>query len=357
MTPAHMSLRERLLTTLRGGTSDRIPWSIYAWLLPHTPAGFHMHHKGLALMGSARVYHETLDQVELSETRRTVNGRTTIQTRYETPVGTLTQEAAAESGYGTHYRQKYLISAPEDYAMAQFIIEHMHCEPDFTGWRQQDELMGDGGIVVGEIIPVPILQLMVDWMGAQGLAEGIYLYRDRFDSLISAYERVYQRQVQIAADSPAEIIWFPDNVTGSIISPKIFERYCAPVYAQAMPLMRQASKIPVAHYDGDNRSLVPSLAHTDLPVIEAFTPPPMGNLSVAEAKSAWPDKAIWVNFPGNYFLEDSATIEAYTLDLLTAAAPGGRLLIGCTEDFPVPQFQKAFDAIGRALAHYQGYEW
>jgi hypothetical protein len=352
-----MSLRERLLTTLRGSVSDRIPWTIYSWLLPHTPAGFRMHSRGLALMGSARLYRDTLDQVEISESRRTVNGRTKVRTCYETPVGTLTQESATESGYGTHYRQKYLLTNPEDYAVAQFILEHTQCEPDFSGWLQQDDLMGDGGIVVGEILPVPILQLMVDWMGAQGLAEGIYLYRDRFDALIAAYERIYHRQVEIAAASPAEIIWFPDNVTGSIISPKLFGRYCAPVYARAMPLMRQSAKIPVAHYDGDNRTLISSLAGTDLPVMEAFTPPPMGDLAVAEAKRVWPDKTIWVNFPGNYFLESSEAITAYTFDLLSTSAPGGRLLIGCTEDFPIPQFEKTFDAIGRALAAYQGDAW
>jgi hypothetical protein len=33
-----MTLRERLLTTLRGGVSDRIPWNVYAWLLPNSGA-------------------------------------------------------------------------------------------------------------------------------------------------------------------------------------------------------------------------------------------------------------------------------------------------------------------------------
>ena len=48
-----MTLRERLLTGLRGGKPDRIPWSIYAWLLPETPAAHELHAKGLGLMGAA----------------------------------------------------------------------------------------------------------------------------------------------------------------------------------------------------------------------------------------------------------------------------------------------------------------
>ncbi|MGQ9555745.1 MAG: hypothetical protein ACUVWR_16725, partial [Anaerolineae bacterium] len=94
-----------------------------------------------------------------------------------------------------------------------------------------------------------------------------------------------------------------------------------------------------------------------LPVIEAFTPPPMGDVSVAEAKAAWPDKVVWVNFPGSYFLEPAEVIEEYTMGLLEEGAPGGRLVIGCTEDYPYSEFEKTFTAIGKAMARYEGYEW
>jgi hypothetical protein len=53
-------------------------------------------------------------------------------------------------------------------------------------------------------------------------------------------------------------------------------------------------------------------------------------------------------------LEPAEVIRAYTLDLLRTGAPGGRLVIGCTEDFPPNTFEKTFDAIGRALDEYEG---
>jgi hypothetical protein len=40
--------------------------------------------------------------------------------------------------------------------------------------------------------------------------------------------------------------------------------------------------------------------------------------------------------------------------LLHEGAPGGRLGIGCTEDFPASEFDKPFTATGRALAEYEG---
>ncbi len=352
-----MTLRERLLTTLRGGQPDRIPWNIYAWLLPNTPEGRMLHQYGLGLMGSARIFRTRHEGVTIREDRKQVAGQPQIRVTIETPAGTLTEESVIEPGYGSRWIRKYFITSAEDYPAAEFFFRHSHFEPEFARWRDAERAIGDGGIAIGEIMPVPIAYIMVSWMGAQGLAEGIYDHPDRFDVLMDILGQHYLRQVQIAAESPAEVIWFPDNVTGSIVSPRLFERYCAPLYAQAMPIMRQAAKIPIAHYDGSNRPLVDSLARTDLPVIEAFTPPPMGDLSVSEAKAAWPDKIVWINFPGHLFLQPASVIQDYALDLLRASATGGRIVMGCTEDFPVSDFEKTFTAIGQALAEYEGYPW
>ena len=136
-------------------------------------------------------------------------------------------------------------------------------------------------------------------------------------------------------------------------SPRLFERYLAPVYARVLPVLRAAGKFPIAHYDGSNKPLVNNLARTALPVIEAFTPPPGGDLTVHDAKAAWPDKVVWVNFPGAMFLEPAEVIHAYMLDLLQKGAPGGRLVIGCTEEFPLDDFDKTFTAIGQAMADFE----
>ncbi len=352
-----MTTRERLLTFLRGGTPDRIPWSIYAWMVPDSEARRLLQRKGLGLMNAARIFRQIRKEVAVTEERKNLGGWPQIRLRIETPVGALTEEATIESTTKSRWIRKYLISEPEDYAIAEYVFRHTHFEPERDAWRRAEAEMGDAGIVVGEIMPVPLLYLMVSWMGVQGLVEGLYLHPDRFAALIDALNQHYDRQVELAAASPAEIIWFPDNVTASIISPRLFDLYCAPTYARSMPIMRASGKIPIAHYDGSIRPLLDRLARTDLPVMEAFTPPPMGDVSVAEAKAAWPDKRIWVNFPGCLFLEPADAIEAYTLDLLREGAPGGRLAIGCTEDFPLDAFEKGFTAIGRAMARYGGYEW
>lgn len=352
-----MDSRQRLMTVLRGGAADRIPWNIYAWLLPKTPEARALLPLGLGLMDSQRIFREVHPHVEISVRRETRDHIPHIHTRIDTPQGTLTQEAIIEPGYGSLWIKKYFVSRPEDYPAAEFYFRQMQCLPDFESWIRADSEMGGNGIVVGEIIPIPLMTLVVSWMGIESMVEGIYEHTARFEGLLDAVERVYDRQIQLAAESPAEVIWFGDNVTASIISPRLFEKYIAPTYARVLPVLRAAGKFPIAHYDGSNRPLLRNLASTDLPVIEAFTPPPGGDLDVVEAKSAWPDKVIWINFPGALFLDSAEAIRAYTLQLLESAAPGGRIVMGCTEDFPGEHFDKTFGAIGRALADYEGRSW
>ena len=352
-----MTLRDRLLTTLRGGVTDRIPWNIYSWLLPTISNGADLQPHGLGLMDAKRIFRSVYDGVTMRDERQRVNGLPVTTTTIETPRGALTQVSTIEPNYGSVWIRKHFITGIEDYAAAEYLFSHTRFGPDYAPWRVANAAMGDAGIVIGEIMPVPIVYLMVSWMGAERMVEGIYDYPDRFAALIAILNEHYQQQVELAAASPAEVIWFPDNVTASIISPRLFAQYCAPVYARAMPVMRRAHKIPISHYDGSIRPLLHALAQTDLPVIEAFTPPPMGDVTVAEAKVAWPDKVVWVNVPGNLFLETPDVTEAYILRLLEHGAPGGRLVIGCTEEFPVAESKETFTAVGRAIARYEGRDW
>jgi hypothetical protein len=352
-----MTIRERLMATLRGGAPDRIPWNIYTHLLPQTEAGRELHARGLGFMSGCVPFRTIPEQVTIRENQSQVGGLPLIQKTIETPAGTLTEEAVIEPHHGSRWIRKFFVAGPADYPAAEFYFRHTRFEPEYEPWRQANAAMGEEGVVAASIMALPILVLMQDWMGVEGAAEGIYLHTGGFDALIDALGQHYQRQAELAAGSPAELVWFPESLTATIISPQLFRRYCAPVYARAVPVVRGAGKLITAHYDGSIRPLVDLLGQVDIPIIEAFTPPPMGDLTVAEAKAAWPHKVIWVNFPGSLFHETAETIYTYTMQLLETGAPGGRLVMGCTEDFPIDQFAKTFSAIGRALAAYEGYAW
>jgi hypothetical protein len=86
--------------------------------------------------------------------------------------------------------------------------------------------------------------------------------------------------------------------------------------------------------DGKLMALKDLIAKTDLDVIEAFTPPPMGDLSLEEARVLWRGKIISLNFPESLFLEGSNVVQKHILSLLREASPGDRFILSITEDIP-----------------------
>ncbi len=350
-----MDLREHILRTLRGEDTGRVPWNVYGWLLPDTPAARRMCSLGLSRMETRAIFRPVYDpSLTLREERFTRDGRPWFRVEVETPLGRLWEEATLDPSYGSRWITKFLIGGPQDYPAAEYFFRHTRFEPEYEPWLQADRALGPAGFVIGEIMPIPVMRLIVSYLGVDGFLAMLVDTPAWLDALLDALDAHYDRHIELAAASPAEVIWFGDNVTATIISPRLFERFCAPVYARVMPVMRAAGKIPIAHYDGSNRPLVKALARTDLPVIEAFTPPPMGDLTVREARAAWPDKVVWVNFPGCLFVEPYEAIKAYALALLQEGAPGGRFVLGCTEDFPMSEFEKTFGAMHAALLEYQG---
>jgi hypothetical protein len=118
-------------------------------------------------------------------------------------------------------------------------------------------------------------------------------------------------------------------------------------------VIHPAEKPLFIHADGFGRSLADSVKK--LPegmIVEAFTPPPMGNYSVAEARAAWGDRPIWINFPSSTFLYGPEEIEAVAKEILRQAAPGNAFLFGITENMPSNRWQEGLKAIGRVLERY-----
>ena len=349
-----MTPRERLMTVLRGGLADRVPLTIYEWILSHAPAAERLRELGWTPINSRSVCKETRHRIayEVREVRE--DGLKKTITKIKTPLGDVTEKIAYGPTLGTPWRQEHFIKSLEDYRVALFIFENTTYEPAYEQWVEADREMGPDGIVLGELCPVPLAQLWVGWMGPQMWAEGMILHEDRFAELHEALCRNYLRQIELAAAGPAEIIWFDDNITGTMVSPAAFEKYCKPVYDRACPTLHQGGKRSLAHYDGANRPLADAIAATGLDIMEAFTPPPMGDMTVAAARAAWPDKVLSLNFPGNVLPQPDEAIECLTAEYMTEGGDEGRFIIGCTEEFDFNHFERAFTAIARAAESFQG---
>lgn len=153
----------------------------------------------------------------------------------------------------------------------------------------------------------------------------------------------------MAMEGPMEVLWLPDNVTAEMTSPALFRKYCLPYYQKLTRMAHQAGKLILAHFDGKLTPLKDDIARAGFDGIESVSLPEMnGDMSLEEARTAFPGAAILPNFPANLSFEDDGRIAGWAR-ALAEEAQGAPLMIQISEDLPPEQTGRAALAMARAL--------
>ena len=349
---AEMTLRERVRVALQGGMPDQVPFTCYENMLPQREARRRLRELGLAAFNRVEPYRVRRERVSVEAREVKGDKYPAILTTYDTPVGTLTQKQYVGPGYGSLWTKEYLIKRPEDYAVFEFIIRDARYEPDIDGFLAIDVGYGEYGMAVPRAADPPA-QLV--WRRYAGLER---FFLDWFDCraevmrVLDALAESNRQIWQIVANTPSEFCCSGGNLSGDIIGPPMFRQLISPHFEQEAGFMGPAGKRTLNHMDGLMRSLLGVVAECPLDIIEAFNPAPDGNVSVAEARDAWPGKALSINFPSSVHLATQSRIRAMTIDLLRQAAPGQGFVMGITEDVPAGVLVESFTTIARTLNEF-----
>jgi hypothetical protein len=336
-----MTRHERILAASHRQRADRLPFFHY-WR--HSQVGWaerECRNRGMGLGWCRPCAVERLHGVEISEqhlSARAGHGR--VRRTYTTPVGSVWVEELSEPGVGrwhpgrswrdvSPWQTRRLIQGPEDYPVVQYMVEHTEYVADPFPLEQAIDWVGSDGVVLASLPHSPMNTLLIDWIGSEGGRCFYHLadYLDLVEGLYHALCRSREPLVEIAARSPAEVVLCGDNLDGFLVSPPLFRRYFRPVYAQQAAVLHAHDKLMAVHMDGRVASLVGLIGETSIDIVEALHPPPMGDLPLSRALAAWPDKAIWVGFPGSVYLGGPAATRRYTLDLLREMGTGERVVV------------------------------
>ncbi|MEM3693040.1 MAG: uroporphyrinogen decarboxylase family protein [Candidatus Bathyarchaeia archaeon] len=331
-----MDVRERTLAVLRGEKPDKLPWLAYSFLMPPVGSAERMlRNMGLGLVLRLRVWREEMPNVIVEE--RTIGN--ICERIYITPLGKVSTRlrTGLRSFAGGVWAIEPLVKDLRDYEVVEFMIKDTVYSPDYEAFMEAERNLGGDGLAYVRVEPSPFQKLMKDLMGYRNLALGIYRYRRELEALMEVIARKQDELYHIVAESPAEVVLLPENTNSVFTSPELFERYCLPYYKRRTDMLRAKGKIVMAHMDGKLRVLKDLIAKTGFTAVEAFTPPPMGDLSLEEAWATWGDDfPIWVNFPGSVCLLGLEKLREYAIMLVKQGVAHGRMILSVTEDLPPP---------------------
>ncbi len=345
--------RGRTEAALHGDPADRVPFTVYWLMFPRGQAERKLRNAGVTIVERVPLFRVNMPRVEVV-TREYRQGGELLQRReLRTPVGAVYSTFKLEKTFGTSWWQTdYYVKTEEDYDVLEFILRDRSYIPDFDGYRLQFERYGEDGYVVGNTEYSPMNLLIYEFLGLERFSFDLLDQPQRILLLYEILREKQRRMFAICADSPAELILYGGNISQDAIGVERFRKYFLPSINEFCDTVHQGSKLAGCHLDAPMATLVEAVAESHLDVIEAFTPVPTGDVAVAEARNAWKDKVIWMNFPSSVHIESPAKIRNQTLEILRQAIPGDRFLVGITEDIPEKNQYSSMKTINDTLCSH-----
>jgi hypothetical protein len=347
-----MTPREAILKALAFERLEKVPFTIYESKIPQCLAEREMRNRGLCIVNRhVGVFRTCQPNVKCRKEIYTENGREFTRIHYQTPVGSVSmlQEAA---GF-TSWIHERLFKSPDDYKVLKFMIEDQHFEPAYEQYIEAEK--NDGGDIIRRAgIGLEPLQCLISGSYIE-MSDFCIEWMDNRDEILSLYDSIVKKHREIyplIADSPATHVNYGGNVVPEIVSPQMHEEYYLPHYAEAAECLRPKGIKLGSHYDANCRTFAKNLANSALDYIEAFTPAPDTDMTLKEAREAWPDKVLWLNFPSSVHLKSDEKVKAKTIEMLSSLASTDGIIMGITEDIPEHRWRGSCTAIMDGLEEY-----
>ncbi|MCI8597840.1 MAG: hypothetical protein HFJ10_05285 [Lachnospiraceae bacterium] len=357
-----MTIRERMLSAYRGKAQDRPALGIYARYLPHGAIERQVRNLGLGIIEYVPItsqigppwhmlpgFLSEIPGVELQSRYHWVKGNLREIRTFSSEKGSVFTEIGSSKGAGSEHIGSYYIKSLEDYKSMKELVEKAILHPNTELYLNTAERLGEDGVVMGRMDRTPYQKLLLELAGAQQFLVDLYTEPEIVEELMEALGKRYKEQVDIMAESPAEIIWMPDNVTVDMTPPKAFRKYLLEYYQYCVTCAHEAGKLVAAHFDGKIRPLISEIKESGIDIIESVSEPRIGgDMGYWEAQETFQEQVVLPNFPANLSYESDEAIHAYFTDLREKV--GERpFMLQISEDLPDGTWQRMIPLITKYM--------
>ena len=341
-----MTPKQRVEAALTGQNPDWVPFTVFEALLPTGEVERRLRNDGLCIVRPMSVVTSEYEEVTIERTTFTgQDGVERVRTAVCTPVGELT--AIDRHAVSSSWHEKRFFTSQKDYEPLYYMIQDRRYRPNYGDFAKVAARLGHDAAMRTRIGYEPLQDIIITLMCLEEFAVQWADNRDRVLKLHELLVEDRRKVYPIVADSPAWTANYGGNVVAEVVGLERFEKMIVPQYEEAAEVLHAKGKLIGVHFDANTKLLAPAIARTHLDYIEAFTPYPDTDMSVADAREAWPDKALWINYPSSVHLQSITDIEDMMRKILKEAAPGERFLIGITEDVPEDRWAGNYEAILR----------
>jgi hypothetical protein len=375
-----MTYRQRMLATLAGKPTDRLPFvprldlwyksNKYKGTLPEKfrnarlidivdalDVGYH------TVVPDFQTYADPLDvvdralgiwRIEQLPFRTDLNGirrniayegdRTTVE--YLTPAGKLrTQmlydESMRRAGITLAHVVEHAVKTVDDFKAMAYIYEHATPRANYEGLAKFKEEIGERGLIgaIATMGASPMHEILHELMTYEDFVYAYYDHEDEMRQLASRMAAYHEQVIDLAIRSPADFIHVGTNYDLQITWPGFMEEHVAPHLAAAAEKIHAAGKLLLTHTDGENAQLLQFYVDGKIDIADSICPAPLTSLSLKEVREAFQGSGItiWGGVASVAVLEASMSdyeFDAYLDQLLSEIGSGERLILSIADTAP-----------------------
>jgi len=327
-----MNFRERMEAFWFGDRPERIPYSIYDAEWRHAandPRSQALFDLGLGISWHFPSFERVTSGVEVVEESYREHGHIIFRRTLKTDSGSLNEI------YVDGWKRKYLLETPDDYAVMTRIVQQSDVRPAYDQFVEREAALGPHGVALIDMGRTPNQTILVDYVGLANFALHLFDFQAEMEALYEALLTRFRRLTDIVAEGPGRYVCVLENFTSETLGPRRFAQLLLPVYDECFPILRSAGKIVGVHYDGHLASCRDVITRAPIDLIESLTPPPEGDLTLAEARQAWPEMLFWSNINIGCYDLPPDELRAVVIERASQGAPdGSKLAFEVSEQIP-----------------------
>lgn len=292
-----MTSRERILAVLRGRIPDRVPvwaWGIHPWLAEVHPSiqpvvDAYLDRGDIIHWWSpgAGTFLTVSDQLSVTgETRASayVDYQEHVTT-FTTPRGDLTQITYVSMEGKPGYRRKYLLETEQDVDKL-LSIPYIPPQPDCSGFFRLREELGDRGVIMVSVPSDPMYSIN-NLIGSETFAIWSVEKRLLVGKLVDEFlRRIRDWVTWVISQGVGPLFGYvgPELCIPPLQSPNDFEEWVVGPDREINDIIRAAGGIVLVHCHGRMGPVLEGFVRMHADALHPIEPPPMGDLTLAEAK-------------------------------------------------------------------------
>ena len=339
-----MTPKNRILSAVTGKPTDRVPWSPFlAYYWQYVPREeqdkgqiAYMRKMGAdpLLRGSCVLYRSEWKNVE-HKSRREGNKQ---YDSFITKVGTITETRTYSAQADTWFLTGHPVSEEEDFKVLQYIFENTEITGNCETFNKDYAALGETAVSspnIGLNSKTAFQSLVEHWCGTEALTYALYDFPETVEECLGVMREKDRKTVEITLNSTAEIINFFEDSSTTNISPAMFEKYTLPQINEWADMLHSAGKLLMHHACGHLKDLMPLIASSKIDILESISPPPTGNIEIADAFKILPQRIAIIGGIEPTFFENCSLdeLEDNVKKLLTCAR-GRRFVLANSDSCP-----------------------